>query len=229
MKRLHGLLMLVAVIPLCGYTDCNYFSTVTIPAQDTQPPIVGTRMWIDGQERIDLWSSSYASASGSIVVVPFVYDGGGARTLTFGQAATVHCYNAQQHLGQATSIHYIQQSTSQTGSVGSSVSDGMYLIGSVSNLASFGSYCYDGFELESVSYGWGVWGTDFAGLGAGTDHQITYTPSASFVAQEMESAAQEMESAIPEAVARVSDIDPSGMRLENASPSSVRTELHSLE
>ena len=42
MKRLQYLLMLVAAIPLCGYTNCNYFSTVTIPAQDTVPPIVGT-------------------------------------------------------------------------------------------------------------------------------------------------------------------------------------------
>lgn len=226
MKRF---LPLLAAIPLFGFTNCSYFSTVTVPAQDSAAPIVGSRMWIDGEERIDLWSSSHPTAGGIVVAVPFVYDGGGAKTLTVGQTVEVYCYNPQQHLGQITFLHYVNRSASQSGGVGSSVSNGLYLTGDVTDLTAFSSQCYAGFQLEEVTYSWSATGTDFANNSASTGHSLIWTASSYNLAGKASSAVEETSSAIQEALSQAPDLDPSIVKLGNAEPESVETEIYAVE
>ena len=171
-------LLIAALIPLAGFTDCEYFSTVTVPspAQDRSVPVVGARMWIDGQERTDLGGTNRISLTGDVVVAPFVYDSGGAGFLSLVESVVVRChdFNAEPELGQLTRLEFIAQTTSQSGSPGQRRSDGMYLLSRVSDLTSFTSLCHAGFTPISVVLGWSVVGRDLAGKRSSATGAITW-------------------------------------------------------
>lgn len=178
MRARRLLLLCAAVAPSLGYTDCNYFSTVTVPAADTSRPVLATRMWIGGVESIQLgWADEVVTDpldAASIFIAPAVWDGGGARTLDLDQEVTVWCDG--DGLGQVTFVNFFHRSTSQSGWPGSSVSTGMYLVGDVFDLTAY-DYCGSGFTLSEVDYGWTVTGTDFFGnAGDVFSGSIVYLP-----------------------------------------------------
>jgi hypothetical protein len=212
----HWLLLLLT-IPLFGFTECSYFSPTVVPSVDTRPPIVGTRMWIDGVERIDLSTSSHTTSSGSVVVAPFVFDSEGARRLSVGEVVVVRCHNfhTSPQLGQISTIDFTPQLASQSGGVGATVSNGLFLIGSVTDLSSFVSFCDTGFTLESVNYTWLATGADFGGHSEVYQGGISWSPSSSRAA------------AAPPTIAPPAGIsaeDLARVPTGNARPASVRTE-----
>jgi hypothetical protein len=169
------------LFPLFGF-QCEYFDDVVVPASDTQPPMLATRIFIDGEERLVLWPHEQildATQAASVFLAPAVYDGGGARSLTVDQSVRVHCHDddADPNESQVTHVHFVQRSASQAGGPGSTVSNGLFLVGDVSDLTTYAGYCNSGFDLVEVAYSWGISGSDFAGnqaqMQGGT---LTYRP-----------------------------------------------------
>jgi hypothetical protein len=162
--------LLLAVAPCLGFTDCSWFSTVTVAAGDTTRPVLATRMWIGGVESTALgWADEYVTDpadAASVVLAPGVWDSNGARTLTLDQGVSVYCHNDDEGLGQISDEFYFQRGEVQPGGVGSSVRTGIYLIGDVTDLARYEGYCYSGFDLVDVTYYWSLTGTDYAGNAA---------------------------------------------------------------
>jgi hypothetical protein len=179
------LLWLTALVPLAGFTDCSEFSTVTVPptGQDRTVPIVGTRMWIDGEERIDLGSASHVSLTGDVVLVPFILDRGGAGSLSTTETVVVTCHDsdAEPELTQVSTLTFFPQTTSQRGAPGQQRSDGLYLIGRVSVLTDFTSLCNAGFAPRSVAVRWESAGRDLSGNRASTIGVITWQPARTYV------------------------------------------------
>jgi len=176
MRRAWAILL---VVPAFGFTDCQYFNTVTVPASDTTPPLIATRLWVDGQEAIRFGTiEQVVDADTSFLVVPSVYDSGGAKSLTLQQIVRVRChdYDADPEETQATDIFFFDRFDSQSGWPGSSVSNGLYLIGDVTDLGSFDWYCYDGFDLTEIRYEWTTTGQDFAGNVVSELGSFVYVP-----------------------------------------------------
>ncbi|MBC8073333.1 MAG: hypothetical protein IAG13_33745 [Deltaproteobacteria bacterium] len=155
------------VFPLFGF-ECEYFDDVVVPASDTQPPMLATRMWIDGDERLVLWPHEQildAQQAASLLIAPAVYDSGGAMRLDVQQGVRVYCHDddADPEEGQQTIIDLFPRSENQGGGPGSTVSNGLFLVGDVFDLTTYETYCYSGFDLVEVAYFWEVSGRDFAG------------------------------------------------------------------
>jgi hypothetical protein len=157
-------LPILLVIPVMGFT-CEYFATVTVPATDSGAPTAATRYWIDGEEHLAIWpvSETFSDPSVAIAVFPAIYDSGGARRLEVGQHVEVRCHDddADPELGQITNIAFFTKVATQNGSVGSKVSNGLYLAGDVTDLPDYAWYCNAGFDLTRVTYTWSIFGRDF--------------------------------------------------------------------
>ena len=157
---------LLLVLPAFGFTDCQYFSTTPVPAVDTTPPLVATRMWIDGVESIRFGTvEQIFDGDSSFVVAPAVWDSGGVQFMLFSQSVTVQChdFDTNPQLGQLTTVDFFDRSQTQVGGVGTIVSNGIYFIGDVTELGSFADLCEPGFDLVSIRYDWETSGHDFAG------------------------------------------------------------------
>jgi len=180
MKCLPSVLPVLLAVPSLGFTDCQYFQQVPVPASDTQPPIVGTRMWVDGAESIRPGDSLTYSTTGDVVVAPFVFDSGGAWTLSLQhQVITIRCHNydLDPEETQVTQIFLIDKFDQQLpGSPGQLRSNGIYNLSDITDLSSYADYCYSGFDLQSITYGWEVAGRDYKSNQASSAHAIIYTP-----------------------------------------------------
>lgn len=173
-------LVLALALPGFGFTDCQYFAQVSINTSETNPPIVGARMWVDGVESIRPGDSVTYSSTGDIVVVPFVYDAGGASNLTVGwQNIEVFChaYDLDPEESQVTNIHLVDKVASQPGgAAGEQRSNGLYTVSDPTALSSYAWYCHPGFTLETITYSWAVTGRDFAGNQSSASGSIIYDP-----------------------------------------------------
>jgi hypothetical protein len=172
MRRICALLLLV---PVVGF-GCEYFGTVTVPASDSDPPIMATRYWLDGVETItfDPVEEVVTDLETLFVVVPAVYDSGGAASLSLRQSVRVGCHNFSTDIGQLSIVHLFDKSSQQDGSPGDSVENGLYTSGDINSMAEFEDYCVGGFVLDSVEYSWFAEGTDFAGNESSTWGRIVY-------------------------------------------------------
>ncbi len=176
MKRVCLLLALASA----GFTDCQYFSQVPVVTTETTPPIVGARMWIDGVESMHTGDNVAHSNTGDVVIAPYVFDGGGARTLQlFEQTVEVYCHDddADPDLGQFTEVRFVDQTSSQpAATAGQLRSNGIYLILPVTDLADFERDCRPGFDLVDVRYSWSVRGVDYSGNQSVATGTVTYVP-----------------------------------------------------
>jgi hypothetical protein len=179
MKRLPFVSVLALAIPSFGFTNCQYFTQVAIAANDTQPPIVGTRMWVDGVESIRPGDSVSYTTSGDVVIFPFVYDSGGAWTLGVQQTIEVYCHNydLDPEESQVTNIVFFDKFEQQpAGSPGQLRSNGIFTSGDVTDLSGYADYCYNGFDLETVTYSWTVVGRDYGSNQSTSEHSVIYAP-----------------------------------------------------
>ena len=171
---------MLLLIPAFG-VDCEYFDPVKVPAVDTHPPILATRAWIGGEEQLSPTTIEevLGPGEGDIVIAPGMWDSGGARSFTLTQTVRVTCHDddANPPLSQLISMDFFPRVANQAGSVGSTVSNGLYILGDVTDLASYELYCDSGFDLHDVRYSWSMVGRDFAGnqtaMNGGT---IVYEP-----------------------------------------------------
>jgi hypothetical protein len=172
-------LPLLLLVPAFGF-ECEYFDPVVVPAVDSYPPVLATRAWINGEEYLHLGPvEEYVDGAGDIVIAPGMWDSGGAEILTVEQTLWIYCHDddVDPELGQQTEIWFYPLQASQSGGVGSTVSNGLFVVGNVTDLSGYDWYCYEGFELEEVVYEWSIVGRDFAGNQAEMDGgMIIYHP-----------------------------------------------------
>jgi hypothetical protein len=179
MKKRIPLIVLLA-LPGFGFTDCQYFAPVSVQLRESTPPVVGTRMWVDGRESIRTGDSLTYTTTGDVIVAPFVFDAGGARTLSLqSQRVEIFCHNSDidPEESQVTDIILFDKSDSQpAASAGEKRSNGLYVVSAISDLSSYADYCYSGFDVVDVSYSWVVVGRDYAGNQAAASGAIVWAP-----------------------------------------------------
>lgn len=170
------LLLIFSLVPLSGFTSCQYFSTTTVPASDTTPPIAVASLVRGSDQVIRFGSLSEVTHDPNENLIPIsaIYDNGGARTVTMNRSVRVTC--RQGSLTQLSIFDFLPSLTdTQAGSVGSSVSDGIW-VGEGIRFSQFIGVCNPGFTIDNARYGWSFSGSNFHGMTASGGGSITFTP-----------------------------------------------------
>lgn len=163
--RIPKIAMACSPLFLCltmGATDCQYFSSTTVPAADTTPPLTWDGVWVDGTY-VDLtlspWSFVYHVAAGtSVVALSSGMDSGGVSKVTMSVSESWVCC-----LGDICSVVeplWVPIVATQDGSVGATVSDGVWQ-GRVVQTPS--KVCKGSSTLESYRFMWSTTAEDFFG------------------------------------------------------------------
>jgi hypothetical protein len=145
-----------------GATDCQYFSTTTVPAADTTVPVTWDAVWVGGNY-VNLIPNTgsfiYHIAPGtSVIALSAGMDSGGVSKVSMaGWERWVCCSGNICSLSEPLSVPIV---ATQDGSVGATVSDGVYTgrFVSVPTRA-----CNAGYTLESYSFTWMTTAEDFFG------------------------------------------------------------------
>lgn len=160
---------MLAVSPLLllftmGSTDCDAYSTVTVPASDpTAPDTYDGVWWDDTYEELvsqDANFTYHLGANASVIAVGSGLDlNGGVKRVDMYPVVTRTCCLA----GACTTGTFIKPTItdSQAGSVGSSVSNGVWVGAEVSRAAQVPS-CPTGFSLTAWTYRWNTVATNFS-------------------------------------------------------------------
>jgi hypothetical protein len=163
------LLLLLAT----GYTSCESFVTVTVPATDTRSPTTYDGVWKDGEyvegaipgQNIDY----HITPGEAVLAIGSAVDPGGLRRLTMSSSFRYTCCSSS-NVCSVTQPISVPQTDTQSGGVGSSVSNGIWLYSAV-ELPS----CSSGMTLRSYSFSWFTQGEDFHGnITRGSSHRIVY-------------------------------------------------------
>ena len=153
------LLAPLLVLPLAGFTNCDSFTPVTIPASDTSPPITYDGVW-DLDYLVGAASPSsftfHLDRDHTVLAVSSTLDGGGARKLDMFSSSTYTC--CTKTVCRYTTPVSAPQTDQQNGSVGSKVSNGMYVYAEVTVPS-----CPTGYTLQSFRFSWYTRGEDFYG------------------------------------------------------------------
>jgi hypothetical protein len=180
MKRSAFVVSAALALGSAGFTDCQYFSQVRVVTNESTPPVVGARVWIDGVESMYTGDNWIHSTTGNVAIFPFGFDGGALRTLQLtNQEAVVYCHDddSDPDLGQYVYVSFVNQSYSQPpATAGQMRSNGIYLIAPVNTMSDFQYECGDGFDLVDVAYTWTVRATDYSGNTTAATTTITYAP-----------------------------------------------------
>ena len=157
--RKHLLALAPLALLAAGFTDCEYFSTVTVPRTDTTAPSVFNGVWRNGEYVQSSLGTpfTYTIAPGeTVLAIGAGLDGGGTRELkmytTFGYTC---CAGDICSRTQPLSAPKVE---TQPGGVGSQVSSGIWLYSSVKLPT-----CSGNMRLESYGFSWWTEATDFHG------------------------------------------------------------------
>ena len=108
-----------------GFTDCQFFSSTTVPAADTQPPTTLDAVWSNGnyvQVAVNSGSLLYHIPLGTTVVaVSSAIDDGGVSNVTMMSAEVWQCTAGPQSGRLSDPIV-----ATQNGGIGSTVSNGVW-------------------------------------------------------------------------------------------------------
>lgn len=160
---MRRLVLLTLALPLFGYTNCQHFSEVTVPATDTTVPVMfsslidGTQQNSFGPIHVRYRDLRYVVAMSSIL------DQGGACILEMTHGAEVECRR-----GNGGYIEFVELPTLRDrypGPVGARVSNGIYLMHGV-DLAALASLCDAGYLAGQIDYTWSMIGEDCHGNSA---------------------------------------------------------------
>jgi hypothetical protein len=141
-------------LPTLGFTDCESFGPVTVPATDTDAPFGVFRVYLDDTEQVVGSTTLEVDYDSSFIVVPAIMDGGGAKELHVTETVVVKCqwwwYPEITFDLAPYSNSFVE---SQAGGVGSTVSNGIYGVGTVYDFTSFYDDCtpYESSVAE-ISY-----------------------------------------------------------------------------
>lgn len=153
----------VVALALVG---CDYFYDTTVPASDSTPPVAWAAVY-HGGEHVAISSSNAGSPLFFPIDDPDEYylligagtDDGGTKKVTFSHEFSRTCL--QGNLGQNATGSFVPMVETQTGSVGATVSNGVWT-GPMVRLRDYAT-CNSGWTLASVSYKWHVTAEDFHG------------------------------------------------------------------
>lgn len=165
--------LLLLVLPTFGFTQCQYFTTVTVPRTDTTVPVAAASVYIDGQQQIRLGSILVTlDTLKSFVPIGAIFDGGGARSVTTQAIMQVTC---RQPSGAESifSVHFVPLSDHQVGGPGSSVSNGIYTATPIDFVAQ-ARLCGSNAVAQRIEYRWGFGGDDFFGNTANGSGAVIY-------------------------------------------------------
>lgn len=174
--KTHMRWLLLLTTPIFGFTDCSYFSEVTVPAVDTSPPYVGSRVWSDELSLSgDIFFGEVAYQTSdpyrNWMLAPWGYDPGGLKELRIDIDTDEKCCKIHPTYGtlcQKPLGHYEQRTHSETGEVGDTVSNGHY------GFFSFELTDYGDPSCDLIRLGYLVTATDFAGNVSSTAGSVTY-------------------------------------------------------
>lgn len=156
-------LLLAPIVGLLatGYTDCKYFTKVTVPSSDTNSPTTYDGVWKGGdyvEGAIPGQDFEYHITPGeTVLAVSSAIDSGGLKKLTMRSSFRYTCCNSS-NICSITQPISVPQTDEQAGGPGSTVSNGLWLYSGVS-LPS----CSSGFTLRSYRFGWSTEAEDFFG------------------------------------------------------------------
>ncbi len=156
---------LLLLLTLGSAAGCDYFSDVVIPTFDFDPPTAMAGVYRSGQY-LALSSNngpalSYKVSSLDDYYLPFgaAIDDGGAKRLTVQGEFNRVC--VQGNLAQSQSGLLLPIVSTQSGSAGSTVSNGIW-DGPYLRLRNYAT-CNSGYTLSYVEYTWRVTAEDFGG------------------------------------------------------------------
>lgn len=166
---LAPLLLLLAT----GYTSCEYFTTVVVPASDTGVPTTYDGVWKDGDYVAGALPGQeieyHLSEGEAVLAIGSAIDSSGLRRLTMSTSFRKQCCNASGICSVSQPIS-VPKTETQPGGVGSSVSNGIWLYASVQL-----PKCNSGFTLRSYSFAWWTEAEDFHGnVTVGESQRIVY-------------------------------------------------------
>jgi hypothetical protein len=149
--------IVLLALPAVGFTNCSSFSEVTVPANDTAAPLVGSRVYEPGESDVVRFGSvSYEThdPNGTWYLAPFGFDAGGMHTLSVGTYSDRRCcYPNSSVCGWITTL---SQTTvdSENANPGDTVSNGRYLWFNFKPSTSYGSRTCDihrfGYLIQAV-------------------------------------------------------------------------------
>lgn len=163
--------------PTLGFTECEYFSTVTVPATDTVHPSMFSRIYANDTEIIESDPSVLVdSLDEDFAVYPVIFDSGGVWDLEVRETVTFACITAT---GQPNFQQ--RELTPQRASVpfglpipvGTQVSNGQFLVGQVSSLADWAFLCPGQF-VDYAVYSWEYDGFDGKGNFSSAEGMVSY-------------------------------------------------------
>jgi VCBS repeat-containing protein len=167
--RLLAKLCLAATLFFCatGYTECEYFTQVPVPAVDNTRPTNAMSVWTGEHEQLTLDDSADVhyvmdDPNQTVMAMAAAYDNGGVRSVRMTWGATYKCCkqingtNVCSVESEPTTGH---SEDAQAGSVGSTVSNGMWLAEGVTP----SSFCPSSEKVDDFYFGWSLYSEDFAG------------------------------------------------------------------
>ena len=175
--RIKKSAMLLSPLVLCltmGFTECQLFTTTTVPPTDTTPPTTWDAVYLNGNYvAVSATGSSFVyhiTPGASVLWLSSAIDGGGVSKITTSTSQTVNCCRGSIcERSESLSVPVV---TTQDGGVGSTVSDGVWWGTAITGPS---LDCGDGFTLVSFSFSWFTTAEDFHGNRAvGTSQSIVY-------------------------------------------------------
>jgi hypothetical protein len=172
-RRWMTVLMLPGLLAMMGATECEYFSTVRVPATDTHPPLLATRMFFFGEEELGAPIFKDTDDPDAVFVIyPAAMDGGGVRRIDVGHHLQVYCNDAP-----GVDFLLAPMRAEQPGGVGQWVSNGLFVYGAGITLGDYAAYCGGDAGVDEIVYTWAITAEDFAGNSSSAlGGQVVYAP-----------------------------------------------------
>jgi hypothetical protein len=151
------------VLPTLAFTECEHFRTVVVPPVDGTPPQQWHRVFVDDVETLQAHPQIEVEADTWFAIYPALQDPGGVASLFLHEILTVKCVHTVSGASYYVDYPLPDYADAQSGGVGSSVQDGLWAAGSVSNLGEYVDACTTGYRTDLVLYAWYLGGSDFHG------------------------------------------------------------------
>jgi hypothetical protein len=111
-----------------GSTDCQYFSTTTVPATDTTAPTAWDAVWTNGDYAKVINSPGsftyHIPLGGHVIAIASAIDGGGVRKVTMQTDEIWTCCSG--NICSSSEAFEVPTVATQSGSVGATVSTGVW-------------------------------------------------------------------------------------------------------
>lgn len=161
-RSLAVLVLAAALLP-----GCKYFSDTTIPFFDFDDPVAWSSVY-QGGTYTKIWSApggnAHAISNPNEVfwILSATMDDGGARRVTQGWSVHQGCTSWDGKFGKSITSDGVALTETQSGSVGDTVSDGVWT-GRPLKFADLMVPCGYGYVMSSLSVSWTTTAEDFAG------------------------------------------------------------------